>query len=250
MNCPLANARRPSIPFTRVSGNCRISSSAAAVCTTRSNHVSCRERAEEAQEVELACRISASADAMQPGEKTVSASAKSRYSASAAPRERATPACTAWTLPAQSFGQASISTISKRSSPPISARAMRRRVVGAAIEREHVAHLRDRFSARNDRMSPAITRASLYAGTTTQTRPAGGSAAASVCPKRSVGTDPDRALDPIPDEPPQQDGGHGAHAEQRGDGDQAASAESSRPQCRLSARAAVRAHARLGGANA
>src|SRR5262245_39158528 len=37
-------------------------------------------------------------------------------------------------------------------------------------------------------MSPPITRASLYAGTITQTRPVGGSECASDCPNRSVGT--------------------------------------------------------------
>jgi hypothetical protein len=43
-------------------------------------------------------------------------------------------------------------------------------------------------SLRSDRMSPATTRASFQAGITTHTRPLGGSAAASVCPSRSVGT--------------------------------------------------------------
>ena len=139
MNWPLANARRrPSTPFTRVSGKCRISSSAAAVCDDALEPRLVRQRAEEAQEIELALRISASADAMQPGENSVSASAKSRYSASAAPRERVTPACTACTLPAQSLGQASILDDLEAIVAADRGPRERRGVVGAAIERQHV----------------------------------------------------------------------------------------------------------------
>jgi hypothetical protein len=53
MNCPLANARRPSIPFTRVSGNCRISSSACSRLHDAFKPCFVPQGAEEAQEVEL-----------------------------------------------------------------------------------------------------------------------------------------------------------------------------------------------------
>ena len=122
-NWPLANARRSCSAFASVSGKRRISSRAVVVCTTRSNQVSCVSVLSRLRRSSRRSRISASAAAMQPGEKSVSASAKSRNSASAVARERVTPACSAWTLPTHPSGQVSISTISNRSSPAISARA-------------------------------------------------------------------------------------------------------------------------------
>ena len=140
-----------------------------------------------------------------------------------------TPTCTAWTLPTQSSGQASISTISKRSSPPIAVARERRRVIGASIERQHEADMPIGFRPQR-RQRARRSRATRYApGRRRKRARPEARRAASVCPKRSVGTIRIVRSTRYQMNPHSRIVATGPTHTSDGEGDPAANAESSRP---------------------
>ena len=152
-----------------------MSSSVAAGCTTRSNQVSKRQRAEQAQQIELALahQRQRRGDATRR-ERGVGVREEQVVGVGCAARAR--HARVQRMDLAGPIGRTGVD-LDDLEAPVVGdfCAGERRGVVGAAIEREHDSRCPDTFRRAGTARDSAMTRDSLCAGTTTQTRPVGGS---------------------------------------------------------------------------